>query len=145
MSLYDPNAVHIKNFFLLGVKLILVNENNEILLLKRSAKSSNAHSWDFPGGAVDSGETFENAVERELYEETTLSLANIQPLGSVHILEGEDEAMIMGYSAKALSTDVALSWEHESYRWVSVDEIESIELRELHAQMYEFYKSRVLS
>jgi len=140
MSMYDPNHVQIKNYFLLGVKLILVNQQGEILLLERSAKSSNPHSWDFPGGAVDAGESLELAVTRELYEETGLTLLHLQPLGSVHTFSGEDEAIIMGYSATTDSANVTLSWEHTSYQWVSLEEIATLHLRTLHAQFIEYYK-----
>ena len=142
MSTYDPNHIPVKNYFLLGVKLVLLNQKGEILLLERSAKSSSPHSWDFPGGGVDAGESFEEAVKRELKEETTLGLSNLRPIGSVRVLEGEDEALIMGYCATTNDTDITLSWEHESYRWVNLDEVNTLDLRDLHTQILEYYTNK---
>ncbi|MDB6221955.1 NUDIX hydrolase [Lactobacillus amylovorus] len=49
---------------------ILVNEKNEILLQKRS----DFNSWGLPGGAMEFGESAEEACVREFLEETGLKV-----------------------------------------------------------------------
>lgn len=49
---------------------ILVNEKNEILLQKRS----DFNSWGLPGGAMEFGESAEEACVREFLEETDLKV-----------------------------------------------------------------------
>lgn len=49
---------------------ILVNEKNEILLQKRS----DFNSWGLPGGAMEFGESAEEACAREFLEETGLKV-----------------------------------------------------------------------
>lgn len=57
------------------VRGILYNENNEILLLKRHSKSrTNPDKWELPGGKVDPGEFFDEALVREFKEETGLDV-----------------------------------------------------------------------
>lgn len=48
----------------------LVNEKNEILLQKREDDGN----WCFPGGVVEPKETVEEAARRETYEETGVSV-----------------------------------------------------------------------
>ena len=50
----------------LGVRVLIQNQNGEILLVKHSY----IPGWHLPGGGVDHGETIERAAVREVYEET---------------------------------------------------------------------------
>lgn len=51
-----------------GAGVILVNERNEILLEKRA---DNGY-WDYPAGAMELGESYEECARREVLEETGL-------------------------------------------------------------------------
>lgn len=53
---------------LTGAGAFLVNEKNEVLLGKRADNGM----WDHPGGAMELGESFEEAARREVLEETGL-------------------------------------------------------------------------
>jgi 8-oxo-dGTP diphosphatase len=54
---------------LLVTAAALVDRDNRVLLSKRPEGKSLAGLWEFPGGKVDSGETPEQALRRELKEE----------------------------------------------------------------------------
>ncbi len=54
---------------------MIFNKKGEVLLLKRGKKSKNeAGWWSKPGGTVDYGETAIKAMEREIKEETGLTV-----------------------------------------------------------------------
>ncbi len=50
----------------------LVIKGNDVLLMER--KNNGRHYFVFPGGGVEEGESIEEAVLREVMEETTLSI-----------------------------------------------------------------------
>ena len=52
-----------EQLFQIGIKAIIRNDENQILLLK------NKDYWDIPGGRMDQGEDIEAALLRELNEE----------------------------------------------------------------------------
>lgn len=53
-----------------GVDAIIVDADNRVLLIQRSAQSkSHPSTWGLIGGWMDWGETAEEAVKREVFEE----------------------------------------------------------------------------
>jgi 8-oxo-dGTP diphosphatase len=60
---------------LLVVAAALINAENEVLLAQRPEGKRLAGKWEFPGGKVESGETPEAALARELQEEIGIDVA----------------------------------------------------------------------
>lgn len=56
-----------------GAAIVVRNGAGEILLVRRSANSTQPGKWCIPAGYVDDGEGVRQAAERELTEETGLS------------------------------------------------------------------------
>ena len=55
----------------------IIRIDNKVVLIKRENPPL---GWAIPGGFVDEGETVEDAVRREMKEETNLSLENLKQL-----------------------------------------------------------------
>ncbi|MDX7985745.1 NUDIX domain-containing protein [Xenorhabdus sp. 12] len=68
-----------------GVGVIIVNDNGEILLGKRT--SQHAPYWSIFGGHVDPGESFEECAIREIKEEIGLTIQSPQVYGICNNLE----------------------------------------------------------
>lgn len=70
----DPNNVP-NGYYISVVGVEIINNNNEILLQKRSRfKRANPSKWGICGGKVDLGETTLDASVRETLEEIGISL-----------------------------------------------------------------------
>ena len=61
---------------MVGVGAVVFNA--DCVLLVRRAKAPLAGEWSLPGGAVELGETLEEAVVREVAEETGLRVVPVQ-------------------------------------------------------------------
>ena len=58
---------------------LIINDKGEIFLSKRSQLTTNEKGcWETPGGAVEFGETLEQTVKREMWEEYGVSLELIK-------------------------------------------------------------------
>ena len=77
-----------------GCGAFILNENNELLLQKRN-KSPEKGFWSIPGGKLEMLEKFEDAVKREIKEETDLDIEIISLNGICdHIVDIEGEPKV---------------------------------------------------
>lgn len=67
----------------------VVHDDAGRLLLIRRGHAPHAGSWSLPGGRVEAGETLEQAVEREVREETGLRVRAGAAVGRVQIPAGD--------------------------------------------------------
>lgn len=80
--------------------------------------------WDFPKGHIEKGETTEDAVRREVAEETGIRYIEIVP-GFKETIRyflkfGEEKRMkfVAFFLARAKETEVKISFEHQDYIWL---------------------------
>lgn len=124
-----------EDLFYLGIKTIIRNSDNKILVLKVEQDSKNY--WELPGGRINRGESLQEAIEREVKEETGINnLVNIQHLGmrttNIRIsANGQPSAGLIFsfYSAKVNDEFVILSSEHQNFEWVAAEK--AIELLQI--------------
>lgn len=117
--------------FFLSVKIFLRNGAGHYLILKRSAQSrNNPGKWDFPGGKVDPGETFQNALIREIREETGFE-AVLDHFVNAYERELEDKKIVYLFmEGQITSGEMELSGEHGEYRFVKLEEMLEVGLVE---------------
>ena len=115
--------------FKLSVKVIIKDSGERCLLLKRSmASKNNKGKWDLPGGKVDAAESFDDALLREVAEETGLVISLKHVAGTT---ESELQDCIVAYiilEGNLVSGKVRLSEEHENYAWVSRSKLPDMDL-----------------
>ncbi len=84
--------------------------------------------WDFPKGNVEKGESELETVKREVLEETGIDKIEIidgfkERVGYYYRMKGNlIYKTVNYYLARTDQKEVKLSYEHEDYAWVTVDE-----------------------
>jgi len=76
-----------------GVGAIIVDEQGKLFLARRGIKAGNERGlWEFPGGAVEFGETLRDALVREIREEygITIEVGDLLTVTD-HILPDEQQ------------------------------------------------------
>lgn len=136
MNKYDPNYKPTFTFFLVGVKVVVYNPGGKVLLLKRSDKTSRAGGWDFCGGGVDDDEVdvYETA-KREVLEEAGIRVGNLKIVNASIVKDKKRNTLILGFTAKAKSSNIKLSWEHSEYKWVDKDAALRMGLPGIHSEI----------
>jgi len=60
---------------------IIRNASRQIFLAQRAASSYMANKWEFPGGKIEQNESAEQALKRELMEETGIEVTRATAIG----------------------------------------------------------------
>lgn len=107
-----------------GASAVTRNPEGKYLLVKRTdTRSMHPGKWEFPGGGVENGETPEDAVLRELKEETGLDGEIVE-----HGMPGEvstEYGTLKIYPFLVESEgSIELSREHSEYKWIELEELE---------------------
>ena len=58
---------------------VLIDEQGRFLLTSRPVGKVYAGYWEFPGGKLEAGETVEQALKRELFEEIGIDIGAVHP------------------------------------------------------------------
>jgi 8-oxo-dGTP diphosphatase len=125
--------------YIVSVYAVLRNEKGEFLLLRRAENShSNPGKWDLPGGKLIHGELLDEAVVREVWEETGISIVPGEIAGYATFELPEKKVIAIVYNGGYIIADVKLSHEHTEYVWSSLDNI--LEMKALPDHFKEFFK-----
>ncbi|QEF93983.1 NUDIX domain-containing protein [Methanothermobacter sp. KEPCO-1] len=104
--------------YILAVRAFIEDDNGRVLIIKRSENSkTNPSTWELPGGKVGTGESLEEALKREVREETGLEITPGDVMGVVEQKFPIINAVHIIIQCKAAG-NVKLSHEHEGFAWV---------------------------
>ena len=117
----------------IAVKAIILNAQKEVLLLRRNdVDSIDGGMWDIPGGRAEDDESLENALRREVEEETSLHV-EVSSLHTGWTYQLNNGERLQGYTFLCSITceyAVKLSHEHSEYRWVKLSNIDAYNMHE---------------
>ncbi len=110
------------------VQKAIIRLDDTYLILKRSpASKSYPECWDFAGGKLEHGEKFENALIREVKEETNLDIV-IEESIFIYVESKTGNKYIVLFNCEKRDGDIKLSDEHTEYKWATKEEAQKLKL-----------------
>ncbi|MGB4432504.1 MAG: NUDIX domain-containing protein [Bacillota bacterium] len=125
----DAAAANVENALDKGIlKLvtaaIIIDDTQRILAAQRKTGDL-AGYWEFPGGQVKPGETLEQCLTREIYEELSLEITDVTPFMMVDYDYGTFFMRLYSFLCKARGTPVLR--EHAQIEWLEREDLRSLD------------------
>jgi mutator protein MutT len=95
----------------------VTNSHGQVLLIKSPRYSD----WEFPGGQVEEGETIPHALEREVFEETGITV-RLKSLVGIYSNTRKPSIVNMDFICEYISGEPTTSVESTQVEWVDRDE-----------------------
>ena len=117
---------------ILAVGTIVVRDG--YVLLARRGKAPALGRWSVPGGAVDVGESLEDAARREIREECGIEVELTDTMEVIQRITRDDARrvhfhyVIVDYVARWLSGEPKPSEEASEVRWVRPEELDALDM-----------------
>ena len=105
--------------------LCMVRDGDRVLVMDR--KKEDWPGITFPGGHVEAGESFTEAVIREVKEETGLRIASPQMCGMKNWVEDGIRYVVLFYKTEKFEGDLISSEEGEVW-WENMKELPNLDL-----------------
>ncbi|MDA3780821.1 MAG: NUDIX hydrolase [Bacteroidales bacterium] len=107
---------------------VIMNNDNKILLLKRGETAPwMSNKWSLVGGKIEKGETPQQAVEREILEETGLEIKKFTKSFTIE-RHADSIEHIFACRYNGEPTDIKLDNENTNYGWYDVSEMEYLDI-----------------
>lgn len=93
---------------------------NKVLIVKRNDGNN---VWEIPGGKRKNNEKISDALKREVYEETGITIKDYKLIYVSPMFENHPflkPSLNIGYLCYTKEINITLSNEHLDYKWVSV-------------------------
>ena len=113
----------------LTMRGIIKNSDGEILVLKRHPKSrTDPDTWELPGGKVEKGEFFDDALVREIKEETNLDVTVGDFCEAIQNDYSHKRTVQLMMYLDCIEGSVKISEEHTEFMWASIEKIKELEI-----------------
>ena len=114
---------------LLAVRAFIRDDTGKILILKRASNDMYGDLWCLPGGKVDYGQTAEEAIVREVKEETLLECTSAKFLFYMDGLpiEPDDKHYLTLFFRCEVNGKLRLNRESSELAWIEPNKLDQYE------------------
>ncbi|WP_413528958.1 pyrimidine (deoxy)nucleoside triphosphate diphosphatase [Rahnella inusitata] len=119
----------------------LIERDGKLLLARRDASSDQAGLWEFPGGKVETGESQQAALVRELQEEMGITATVEDFVATSELQQPQRLIHLHGWRVSGFTGVITLQC-HSEVRWVSPADVTSFELAPADIPLIDAYLKR---
>lgn len=109
-----------------AVGVITNPDTSKVLLSKRHVDSHQGGLWEYPGGKVESGESVESALSRELHEELAIEVTETAPLLVIEHDYGDKQVKLDVWHVRRF-TGQEQSREGQPLCWVAAEDLDKLD------------------
>lgn len=109
------------------VAAAIVMNADRVLIARRRTGLRHAGKWEFPGGKIESGETPQQCLIRELKEEFDIRVEIGRFFGENTHQYQRGPVRIVSYCVRWLSGDLILR-DHDNWQWASPETLKNFDL-----------------
>lgn len=116
-----------------GIGAVIIDTDKKLFLSKRGKAARNEKGkWEFPGGALEFGDNFEDTIKREIKEEFDLEIDIIDSLEPYNYLDLKEKlhwvALCFVCKVTQGMAKIMEPEKCESIGWFTIEEIEKMDL-----------------
>jgi len=111
----DIKTIHV-------VVAVIKNEIGQVLLALRPDDVHQGGLWEFPGGKLEPGETPQEALKREIFEEIGIDIINVEPLIQVKH-DYRDKSVLLNVWTVIEYKNKPYGKENQKIDWVSASDL----------------------
>lgn len=108
---------------------IIRNEDDKVLVVQRGEKTDHPYKWEFPGGKLRQEESEEECIIREIREELSMDIVICGVQEPVEYDYGKKKIRLIPFICDTLD-ELPVLTEHIAYRWVTHENLGSVDLCE---------------
>jgi mutator protein MutT len=117
----------------IGVAVIW-NQQNQILIDRRRQEGDMGGLWEFPGGKIEAGETYDECIRREIREELGIEVSvGDRVVEITHTYEKFRVTLVVHHCRHLAGYPQPL--ECDEIRWVGIDELDRFAFPEANIQI----------
>jgi 8-oxo-dGTP diphosphatase len=121
---------------------VIRNEEDEVLIVQRGEKTDHPYKWEFPGGKISPGETEDECIIREIEEELSMEIVIVGKMPEVEHDYGIKKIKLIPFICDTLD-ELPFLTEHIDFRWVSVEDLDSVDFSEADVYVSKSYVARM--
>lgn len=148
LSSFNVLTIHMEPKLFVATKAF-INHRGKILILRESntyTDGTNTEKYDVAGGRLTPGEKFNDALQREIKEETGLDVDIGKPFHAGEwrpVVRGEQWQVVgIFFECFAKSDEVILSEDHNGYEWIDPKHYAEFNIIDNLATAFEAYSNK---